>query len=113
MIQVTGVHGDVLVQDVKNQYMQMATTGMRLDPMGSYLIVTTSASRAELLAGGGRVSLPPSSMMRIRGDRTWWERHSEAWSGDVKLFFGRLWAKIAREHKDDPEAANAVIGVRG
>ena len=113
MIEITVIQGDVLVEDRMKGYSEMAWDGMTLDEGGNYLIVTTPTSRADVTIDGKVVNLPPSSFMRIRGDRSWWERHKEQWSGDSKLFLGRLWARLARDPREQPGGSNASIGVRG
>ncbi len=101
MIQITTVQGDVLVEDAKKGYTEMAQSGMTLDTMGNYLIATTQTSRADIMANGQLIKLGPSSFLRIRGDRTWWEKHTESLTaGNVKLFLGRIWARLARDHPD-------------
>ena len=113
MIQITMVQGDVLVDDRKNCYMQMARNGMRLDAKGNYLIVTTASSRAQLMVNGQSIKLDPSSYMHIHGARTWWERHKEVWAGNAKTILGRLWARVERGAASRQNAPNAATGVRG
>ena len=55
MIQVVMTQGDVLVEDRKNQYTEMARNGMTMDERGNYLIATTQTSRAELMINGTRL----------------------------------------------------------
>jgi len=110
MIQITTVQGDVLVEDAKKGYTEMARGGMTLDAMGNYLIATTATSRVDITVNGEVVKLGPSSFLRIRGDQTWWERHTEYWARDVKKFLGRIWVRVAR---DRPDLGPGGGGVRG
>jgi hypothetical protein len=57
------------------------------------------------------MKLGPSSFLRVRGNRSWWQKHGEPFTGDVKLFVGKVWARVARERPDD--GPNVGVGVRG
>jgi len=114
MINITMVNGDVLVEDRKNCSTQMARTGMKLATPGNYLIATTPTSRADIMLDGQLVKLPPGSFLRVLPDqRTRWESHKEAWTGDAKLYLGKIWARLARDSRDPYAGRNAVVGVRG
>ncbi len=112
MIRIVVVRGDVLVDDASSHYSQMATAGLELPTSGNYLIATTQNSSATLLLNGKAFNLGPNSFMRVRGDLTWWARHQQYWSRDVRLFVGQLWAKIAKDPREE-HTANAAVGVRG
>lgn len=112
MLKILAVHGDVLVDDASNHYSQPAQSGMVLNPCGNFLIVTSFASSARILVGGQVINLQASSFLRIRADRSWWDRHRERWSKDTKRFLGRLWALVARDPRDRALGSPAV-GVRG
>jgi len=105
------VQGDVLIEDAKKGYTEMARSGMTLDAMGKYLIATTATSRIELMVNGETVELPPSSFMHIGGGQTLSGRHEESWTRDVKRFAGKIWARLARDHPDLGSPGGG--GVRG
>ncbi len=111
MMQITTVQGNVLVEDRKKGYTEMARSGMTLDALGDYLIATTPTSRAQLMVNGQTVELPPSSFLRIGRGRTLSERHNESWTGDVKLFVGKIWARLARDYPDLGSGGGG--GIRG
>jgi hypothetical protein len=111
MIRITNVQGDVIVDDQKLRYRAPAHIGMTLSLNGDYLIVTTPTSRAEFDIDGQPMKLGPSSFLRVRGNRSWWQKHGEPFTGDVKLFVGKVWARVARERPDD--GPNVGVGVRG
>jgi hypothetical protein len=123
MIIFMKVDGQVLVEDKKKQTRQLATSGMQLlSDQGNYLIASTQSSSAELLVNGKTFFLKPSSFIRVRGDRSWWDRHSEMWCHDLRLFSGRLWTKVqaaagndeeARWRKEEANTPNSVVGIRG
>ena len=112
MIRFVMVKGSVLVDDRRNHSTQMAQSGLILESNGDYVIATTPTSRAEIIVKGKPLLLPESCFLRIRAGRSWWDRHSESWTGDTKRFLGRIWARVARDdHKSND--ANVVVGVRG
>ena len=116
MIRFLSVNGNVIVDDVKNRYSQMATSGLELDETGDYLIATTQTSSAQIHVGGGVISLGQSSFLRIgRGGKTWMDRHHESWNRDIKLFVGRLWYRIAGDPRnpDWNSGGSGSGGVRG
>jgi hypothetical protein len=110
MIQIMMAQGDVLVEDKKKAYTQMARPGMMLDEGGNYLIATTATSRAQIMVNGQLIKLEPSSFLRLRGDQSWWDRHTEHWRGDAKLFLGRLWARVAKIAPDDAKGGGGIRG---
>ena len=111
MIQILIVQGDVLVEDANNGHTHVARNGMTLDATGNYLITTTRTSRADIVVNGRLFKLEPSFFLRLRGDRTWWERHGYHWT-DTKLLLGRIWARVARIAPDYTPGGGAT-GVRG
>jgi hypothetical protein len=108
MIKFLSVSGDVLVEEDAMRYTQMATPGLELGGAGNYLIATTQTSSARILVNEILFDLKPSSFLRVRGPRSWWDRHTE----QVLNGLGRIWARIANDDKWD-QGANAVAGVRG
>lgn len=112
MIQFSRVDGTVIVTDLERGYEQAAWGNMELDTNGNYLIVTTGTSSATILVNGSELNLPHSAFLRIRNDRTWWDRYYETFTGDFKTFIGRLWAKISKDIRD-PGGGNPAIGIRG
>ena len=61
---------------------------------------------------GSPVPVPESCFLRVRANRSWWDKHTEGFTGDTKRFLGRIWARVARDdHK--PDSQNVVVGVRG
>ncbi len=113
MIRIVTIQGDVLVEDRKKGYMQMAQPGMTLEDRGDLLVVTNSTSRATINLGGTDIKLEPLSYLRIRPTgRTWWDRHGLAPQGDARRWIGMIWAKMGGPTNDNP-TGNAVVGVRG
>jgi|SRR5208283_1265932 len=108
---IVSVNGEVLVDDALRKYSQMAASGLWLDATGNYLIATTATSSATVMINGKMIILGPSSFLRVRGDRSWWDSHHETWNKDFRLFIGRLWARVANDPRD--EDVNAAVGVRG
>ena len=106
------VRGNVLVDDVKNRYSEMARPGMELDEGGNYLIATAQNSYAEMLVGGQHVSLGPESFCRTNGPKSATGRHNVKWTRDVRLFFGKLWAHIANDSRWDVGGGGGG-GIRG
>jgi len=104
-------HGEVLIDMRKQKQSQMATPGLKLGP-GEYVIATTAKSRAMLLVNGQKVELGPNSFLRVHGSKAAADAHREHYRGDMQLFLGRIWAKVARK-KELTDTANAVVGVRG
>jgi len=115
MIRIQTVAGNVIVDDVKSGLRQMARSGMELDDRGNYLIATAEKSSAEIIAPNGQsISLKEKSFLRIRGDRTWLERHTIQWNRDMRTFCGRLWSRIAGDGRDPGDSGpSGGGGVRG
>jgi hypothetical protein len=114
MIRFMMVQGDVLVDDPKNGYRQMARSGMELDESGSYLIATTPHSTAQIAVAGRIISLAQSSFLRVSRARTWHDTHNVGWSRDAKLFIGKLWSQIAGDGRDPGDVGTGGGGgVRG
>lgn len=111
MIQFIDVAGDVLCDNESLAYIQMARSGMEMDESGNLLIATTASSYATILINGEKVVLRPSSFLRIRGESTWLDRHSETWKSDAKLFIGGIWKHVAGAPRDP--GGGTVGGVRG
>lgn len=112
MIKFSEVSGPVLVSDVERGYNQMAEDKLELDEHGNYLIATTTGSSAKVSINGKSVALGSSSFLRVRGNRSWLDRHAEMWTSDMRVFLGKLWKRVAGDPRD-PGGANATIGVRG
>jgi hypothetical protein len=107
------VQGDVLVDDIRKRYTQMATSGLELDETGNYLIATTQTSSAQIHVNGKIFSLGQSSFLRIgHSGRTWLDRHYESWTRDARVFIGRLWYRIAGDPRD-PDEGSGGGGIRG
>jgi hypothetical protein len=114
MIRFVTVQGDVLVDDAKNQYSQMATSGLELDGTGNYLIATTQNSSAQIHVNGKTISLDRSSFLRIGRDRTWVSSHYFSWQRDFRVFIGKIWSIVANDPRDpDPPAYGGGGGIRG
>jgi len=114
MIRFVAVQGDVLVDDTKNRYSQMATSGLELAETGNYLIATTQTSSAQIIVGRGVISLGQSSFLRIGPNgKTWMDRHYERWTKDFKVFIGRLWYRIAGDPRNPDEGIGGGGGIRG
>jgi len=112
MIRIVAIQGDVLIEDRRLGYMQMAQPGMLLEDRGDILVVTNTTSRATINAGGIDVKLGPLSLMRIRPDgRTWWDRHGLAPFGDARWWIDLIWDKLGPRERE--VAVNAGGGVRG
>lgn len=93
MIRFTNVNGDVLVDDRRKDDRVMAYQGLALDAGGDYLVATTQASSAELLAFGKTVRLAPFSFARVGGNRVLEGKHDEIWiARNTKHFLAKLWA---------------------
>ena len=113
MIRIVTVQGDVLIEDRKLNYLQMAQPGMTFEDRCDLLFVTKDTSRATINVSGTEIRLEPLSYLRVRPTgRTWWDRHGLAYGGDARRWVGMIWAKIGGPTNDTP-TGNAVIGVRG
>jgi hypothetical protein len=113
MIRIMSVQGDVLVEDRKLGYLQMARPGMTLPDRGDCLVVTNATSRAQIDCGSKVVQLGPLSYLRLRPDgRSWWDKHGLAPGGDTRVWIGRVWAKMGGPTADY-NGPNAATGVRG
>jgi hypothetical protein len=113
MIKFANVHGEVLVDDVTTHHSQSATSGLQLDSGGkhNYLIATTRTSSADVEINGKTIKLGTSSFLRVRGDQSWWDRHSEMWFKDLKRSVGRLWAHVAKDRREQDSGGGG--GIRG
>lgn len=113
MIRIVNIQGDVLIDDRKQGYIQMARPGMMLPDRGDCLVVTNNTSRAQINIDGKLIRLEPSSYLRLRPDgRTWWDKHGLAPGGDARLWLGRIWAKMGGP-TGGPGGGNVAVGVRG
>lgn len=113
MVRFLMVQGDVIVDDKKNSYFQMARSGLELGDDGNYLIATTESSKASFLVDGHPISLGPSSFIRISRDQTWLDKHRTPWTRDVKFFLGKIWSRIAGDPRDPDEGSGGGGGIRG
>ena len=118
MLEFLVVHGDVVVEDKKNKYMQAARPGLKLPDGGQYLIVTGPTSSAVLLGKKNKFRLPESSVLWVTDQKGFLARYYDQISHDSKIQIGRVWAKLL-EQFGNPDAipedvtGNAVVGVRG
>ena len=112
MIRFTGVFGNVLIEDKKNHYSQMARNGMDLDETGDYLIVTTENSAAVINAFGDYINLPPSHFLRLDKNRKWKDSHYYR-GRDFKLIIGKIWFKIAGDPRNWDPGGSGGGGIRG
>ena len=118
MIRILSVQGDVLVDDKRRGYQQVAHNGMVLEAGGDYLVATNATSRASIDLGGSRViKLEPLSFLHVGpAGKPRWDRHGLWPSGDVRLWLGRLWAKCGASHDRfgyGEEKGSAGGGARG
>jgi hypothetical protein len=88
------VQEDVIIEDRKNRYCEMARNGLELDESGDYLVATDQNSKAEILAGGGIVNLRSRSYMLISRNRSRIGERYFTWTRDVKIFLGKIWSHI-------------------
>ena len=117
MIRIVTVEGDVLIEDLKRNYLLVAQPGMtfgdRPEDRCDLLFVTKEASRATININGKDINLGPLSYLRLRPTgRTWWERHGLGYGGDARRWVGKIWLKMGGPTNDTP-GPNATIGVRG
>jgi len=116
MIKFATVRGDVLVDDRNKPEIPaiLAKIGLELDQNGKYLIATNQSSSAELLLGGRKISLKPSSSLRIMGNKSVFGCHNETWHRHAswKTLLGRIWLRLDSDASED-DTRNSVIGVRG
>ena len=113
MIRFWRVDGEVLVDDRTRCQSRLATMGLELDSAGDYLIATTHTSSASVEVNGKTINLGPRSFLRVRGNQSWWDRHSEVWVKDFKRAMGRLWARIERHPREKLLGGGGGGGIRG
>lgn len=112
MISIRSVQGNVAVFDETTSYLEPAAPGMVLKAGRNYLIVSDGKSEATITKDGKSTVVAPGEWYVVTGKgKVRKGEHRE--KGNVKLFFGRLWAKIARENPELNLSRNATIGVRG
>jgi hypothetical protein len=113
MIRILSVQGEVLVDDKRRGYQQMARAGMILEDGGDYLVATNASSSVHIDTGTGEtVRLGPLSFFTFGPHRrTWWGRHGLAPGGDMRRWLGLIWAKMGGECKDDMISGSG--GIRG
>lgn len=113
MIRIVNVQGDVLVEDKRRGYQEMARGGMILEDGGDYLVATNATSGATIDVGTGEtVRLGPLSFFTCGPHRkTWWGRHGLAPSGDMRRWLGLIWMRLGGECRDDSVSGGG--GIRG
>ncbi len=112
MITIRSVTGDVAVLDQTTSYMETAVAGMVLKSGRHYLIASDGKSEAMIISDGMATKLSPGEYYLVTKDgKVRQGKHRER--GNAKLFFGRLWAMIARDHKDLDLPGNVAVGIRG
>lgn len=94
MIRFINVHGNVRVDDKKGQQTLAPTHGMTMPfESADCIIATGPGGRATLSIKGKQVVLTEKSFLRIQPDgRSFVQKHWENFTGDWRIFFGRLWA---------------------
>ena len=107
------VQGKVLITDRSSKNPIEAKSGMYLPLRGAnYMIVTGVASRAEIGLSDTSIPMGPESVMCIGP-----KGHSEVHSHRVKIFVGRLWARLlgwfGKDDWAEQNIPNDAPGVRG
>jgi len=112
MITIQSVRGDVALLDQTSSYLQPALAGMVLQPGHDYLIACGQGTEATLLNLGERTRVGPGEWYVVtrRGVVRKGQHHE---MGHARLFFGRLWAMIARDNPDLGLSGNVAVGIRG
>jgi len=112
MISIRSVRGEVAVFDQTSAYLEPAVAGMVLQSGRNYLIASDGKSEATIMKDGTSTKVSPGEWYVVtRQGKVRQGKHRER--GTVKLFFGRLWAMIAKDNPDLNLPGNATIGVRG
>ena len=114
MITIRSVIGEVAVFDQTLGYAQSAVAGMQLTPGHNYLVVPVKEKAEATLVGFGKTTKLAYGEYYVitRNGEIRQGKHRE--KSSTRLFFGRLWAFICKEHEDlKLPQTNAAIGVRG
>ena len=112
MISIQSVRGDVAVFDQTTSYLQPAAPGMVLQSGRNYLVASDGKSEATIMKDGTASRVAPGEWYVVtRQGKVRQGKHREV--GEVKLFIGRIWAKIAGDNKDLDLPGNVAVGIRG
>lgn len=119
MIKFLSVKGEVLILDKEAQQTKAAIAGMIIDQPGSYEILSTRSSRAEIKFNSSIFTLKESSRINIsvNGEPVITKQPEKTVSSFIKLTAGNTWSSIVKMIGSNKggkiTAPNAVAGVRG
>jgi hypothetical protein len=109
------VQGKVAIHEEKNGTCLEAKNGMELDEGGRYMVATAENSSVKIMVDGHVLSLNAHSVVFFgnKDDARRVFRHTESWGWNVRIFVGKVWARVAPNGPPKMEGGNAVVGVRG
>ena len=112
MISIRSVKGDVAVFDQTTGYLEAAVPGLVLENGRNYVVACGSNSDVTILTAGKPTKVNAGEWYVVtRQGVVRQGKHRE--KGTVKLFFGRLWAMIAKDHPELDFPGNVAVGIRG